>query len=95
MHRAMKWLLNMGTPAEEKHTGWNHLWGKERGATWEQAMVGRIKEELMEREMQVFVIITSSGPTMLLLFALLLNYSNALHDILPMCKWANYSHFLW
>lgn len=49
-------------------------------------MVGRIKEELMEREMQVFVIITSSGPTMLLLFALLLNYSNALHDILPMCK---------
>ena len=44
------------------------------------------KRELIQREMGVFVTATRSGFTMLLLFALLLNYSNAFHDILPMCK---------
>lgn len=59
---------------------------RKRGATWEQTLVRGIQEELIQREMGVFVTATSSGFTMLLLFALLLDYSNAFHDILPMCK---------
>lgn len=59
---------------------------RKRGSTWEQTLVRRIQEELIQREMGVFVTATRSGFTMLLLFALLLDYSNAFHDILPMCK---------
>lgn len=59
---------------------------RKRGASWEPTLVRRIQEELIQREMGVFVTATRSGFTMLLLFALLLDYSNAFHDILPMCK---------
>lgn len=59
---------------------------RKRGSTWEQTLVRGIQEELIQREMGVFVTATRSGFTMLLLFALLLDYSNAFHDILPMCK---------
>lgn len=59
---------------------------RKRGSTWEQTLVRGIQEELIQREMGVFVTATRSGFTMLLLFALLLDYSNAFHDILRMCK---------
>lgn len=59
---------------------------RKRGSTWEQTLVRGIQKELIQREMGVFVTATRSGFTMLLLFALLLDYSNAFHDILPMCK---------
>lgn len=102
LHCVLRDVCSYGVITEhgsEKITCMGSLWGKEKGVMWGRgrgAPASRIKDRdntQWEREVIVYDCFIRPGFTML--FALLLHYSDAFHDILPMCKWANYSHFLW